>query len=575
MAINNYDEFLEKYDKPTLDGLIVGFSGIDPQKKTSGDGCGCDNTILTDEQKAIVNTQISNYLANYGDLTEEQLEIINNIIEERINELELPEELINSLIAKYVARLTIRVDSGNVDPEADDYVEPTIPLDPSDVDHEELGGLLGGNIGGHYHLTTAERKKLELMIKKFFPNGDDEIIVTDNPVEPDDPDNPKPEPDDPYGGLPAGTPPSWAVHSLPTSYSLTEAAHKMYYGKNILATMGTYPDDGLHVAMKYSNNNAIMYTTDLENWQRVVAGNEIFKNGIAQWYLDEAGVNQSAYSGTSLTVVKTPGLFIISSQAKGNHNFDVLTLKSTVTSATAFNTVFYTIKGNPSNIVSSDNATEIAITYSPELQMFLFIMAKYTRDNEDTSLYYPNGGAVCYRKKGESKIYGAFDIGITPNPGCAAWAPTVQLFCVTGPEGVATSVDGQTWAIHRDAPHNLVDLTYREDLQNFFARSADEKIFYVSANGWEWEKVSEVPIPLENVSAVTYSPELKWYCAVGKQTFNACFSKDLKHWINTPIRYQNLDIADIIYMPSTGLFVAMPTSGTYFYTFNPAAWNNS
>ena len=59
MAINNYDDFIKVYDKPTLDGLIVGFSGIDPQKKKGdGDGCDCDNTKLTEEQQAIVDGQI-------------------------------------------------------------------------------------------------------------------------------------------------------------------------------------------------------------------------------------------------------------------------------------------------------------------------------------------------------------------------------------------------------------------------------------------------------------------------------------------------------------------------------------
>lgn len=119
MAINNYDEFLEKYDKPTLDGLIVGFSGIDPQKKTSGDGCDCDNTKLTDEQKAIVDEKIY----------------------EKFHELE------------------IRIDSGNVDPDEEDEVIPGY-LVPSEIDHEVLKNLYGGGSSGHYHLSKEERDKL-------------------------------------------------------------------------------------------------------------------------------------------------------------------------------------------------------------------------------------------------------------------------------------------------------------------------------------------------------------------------------------------------------------------------------
>ena len=95
------------------------------------------------------------------------------------------------------------------------------------------------------------------------------------------------------------------------------------------------------------------------------------------------------------------------------------------------------------------------------------------------------------------------------------------------------------------------------------AFSPEEKLFYLSSDSWTWEKVSDVPVPVENLSSITYCPELQWYCAAGKQTTSAYFSKDLKHWVSVPIRYQNLDINSIIYMPSLELFVAFPASGTY------------
>ena len=122
MAINNYDDFIKVYDKPTLDGLIVGFSGIDPQKKKGdGDGCDCDNTKLTEEQQAIVDGQILEHIRN----------------------------------------LEIRVDCGNVNPDDDDddYVLPGY-LDPTEIDHEKLKNLYGGGPNGHYHLSKEERDKL-------------------------------------------------------------------------------------------------------------------------------------------------------------------------------------------------------------------------------------------------------------------------------------------------------------------------------------------------------------------------------------------------------------------------------
>ena len=126
MAINNYEDFLKVYEKPSLDGVIVGFSGIDPQKKSSGsgvsggDGCECDNTTLTDEQQSIVDGKIY----------------------EKFNELE------------------IRIDSGNIDPDAEE--DDILPgyLDQKEIDHEVLKNLYGGGSEGHYHLSKAERDKI-------------------------------------------------------------------------------------------------------------------------------------------------------------------------------------------------------------------------------------------------------------------------------------------------------------------------------------------------------------------------------------------------------------------------------
>ena len=249
MAINSYDDFLKVYEKPSLDGVIVGFSGIDPQKKSTGSASesGYDPKALTPEQQDIVSNIVNNYIKNSNEeLTEAQIDIIATLIREQIENFEVPtpednEVVINTAIAKYMSKLTIRVDSGNVDPDAPDYVEPTIPLSPSDVDHEDLGGLLGGNIGGHYHLTTNERKKLGILINELFPNGDDEFIIpssgggggNDTPTPPGSGGNDNPiGDDDPLGGLPAGTPPAWKMHTLPTGYSFVES--KVYYGTNAL-----------------------------------------------------------------------------------------------------------------------------------------------------------------------------------------------------------------------------------------------------------------------------------------------------------------------------------------------------
>ena len=129
--------------------------------------------------------------------------------------------------------------------------------------------------------------------------------------------------------------------------------------------------------------------------------------------------------------------------------------------------------------------------------------------------------------------------------------------------------------MHTDAstPKNLTDLSYREDLECFFARSLNDKLFYASGDGLEWQAVTTTPIPLETVACVDYSPETGIYCAVGGTGKYAYFSKDLKTWVSTIITNgTDITAGSVIYMPSTKKYVLMPTSGTYYYTFDPSEW---
>ena len=97
------EEFERKYNKPKIEPIIVGFSGIDPQPKVDVDA----------------------------------------------------EELLKNI--------KLVIDSGNIDPDAPEPTPDPTPLIPTEIDHEKLGGLLGGNSNGHYHLTEAERTKLQNM----------------------------------------------------------------------------------------------------------------------------------------------------------------------------------------------------------------------------------------------------------------------------------------------------------------------------------------------------------------------------------------------------------------------------
>ena len=100
------EEFEKKYNKPKLERITVGFSGIDPQIKAVSSG-------------------------------------------------EIDEEIL-----KRLSDIEIRIDSGKIDG-GDDEPEPEPGhFEPSDFSHEDLDGLLGGSSEGHYHLTGDELFKL-------------------------------------------------------------------------------------------------------------------------------------------------------------------------------------------------------------------------------------------------------------------------------------------------------------------------------------------------------------------------------------------------------------------------------
>ena len=107
------EEFEKKYNRPTVEPITVGFSGIDPNPKSTGGSS----------------------------------EAVAEEVLEKLKELE------------------IRIDGGNIDP---DTPEPAPSPSPAPViqtekDHEKLNNLLGGNSDGHYHLTEDELEKLQNM----------------------------------------------------------------------------------------------------------------------------------------------------------------------------------------------------------------------------------------------------------------------------------------------------------------------------------------------------------------------------------------------------------------------------
>ncbi len=585
-----WEDFKAKYVNPRVENVTVGFSGIDPDEKGSS---------LSDEQ-------------------------------------------LRDLILACLANITIKIDSGNIDPAADEPIVQPVAIRPSEIPHEQLGGLLGGNEQGHYHLTdtelgklrgypeyeairtnieadikheqlpdlqggqngqhyhltSTERQKLGKLITTFIPANDvvipeddheklktllggepnkhyhltaDELyklqkildlLFPDGATEHKLPSSPSGggEDDTPgggssgeiFGGLPSVEPPAWEIHNFPnynnkTQYSAYNAVHTMYYGKSCAAKDGT-PKIGLHVLMEYGNssNCGMVFTQNLQTWtfKEPLTKKNNANKGISQYLAWDTGVTSSTYRKRLFimlpgrTSMSNPIRFLYGENTSGAAN-EHCTSQQNVKSTTPY----------------------VACCQSPSKSMALFVSS---------------GGNVA-RFKGDSVLKKeTYSCGISVNPGCVAWSDYAGVFCVTGPDGTATSTDGSSWTKYTTAPKNLVDLVYREDLpgsqpKGFFARGTD-KLFYASSDGKNWSVVSTAAIPLSTVAAVAYAPELGWYCAIGGTSKYAWFSKDLTAWVSTKVSSSDVPMGSVIWMPSTNRFVLMPTEGTSYYTFNPANW---
>ena len=196
MAIQSYiDEFKQNYEKPQVDGLIVGFSGIDPQRKSSGSSgsgssCNCDNSILSDAQKEIVLNLIHEALSvidfsecncDPTQLSDEQKDIITRIIEQKIEQINITlsneqKEIVKETIDDRLRELDFCYDAGVIDNNNDNQTNYE-PVNENNLDHEKLQNLLGGDNDGHFHLNSYEINKLRILINTFFLNGSDEVII--------------------------------------------------------------------------------------------------------------------------------------------------------------------------------------------------------------------------------------------------------------------------------------------------------------------------------------------------------------------------------------------------------------
>ena len=451
----------------------------------------------------------------------------------------------------------------------------TVPDSGTD-DHEELNSLLGGGDSGHYHLTGLELERVKTILSVLYPMG------ATKPVFPSGTDYSDIS-GDPFAGLPKGKAPNWTPNSLPfynnTQFTLFAGVGKMYYGEIPHIYNYSYATSGLFVPMKYNNYYYFMNTSNLTTWHAAYSGStgsnvtnilatsnstyhkinysgkfEILDNNICQYVYNKVGYSQKS---TPANLFGHCELWCCSATMKTTYA-TVYGFWDTSTSSSSNGSLYSSPAGWAVTGLASD--VYCAVATSELLDCAIIVGAS----------------GYCY-KKVRQKAFTAtrYTIGTPVNPACAAWSPDAYVFCVTGPEGTATSADGQNWEVHTDAPHNLVDMSYRSDLNCFFARGGDDKLFYASTDGAEWSQVNSTPIPLDTVAAVDYNPDLQWYCAIGGTSKYAYFSKDLEHWVRTTVTNgAAIDMGSVIWMPNTKKYVLMPTSGTYFYTFNPSEWSD-
>ena len=585
MPLSYFDEFNQNYEKPQVDGLIVGFSGIDPQKKndavalsseqqdiikqlilaelSGNSGCSCDTSNLSIEQQNIVdnifNNKIKNLIIHYngGEIIDPS--DLDNYVDDDEAGDEAGDETgdeTESSSGSQSANNTIIVDNSVYDSQSNNDV--ITDINPALINHELINGLLGGADNSHFHVTHDELKCLRLLISAFFPyfsqNSSEEALNNDpytivmpasiitpvNPITPVTPSDDIPtDPDDlaiydPNFGMPSGTPPAWQILPFPSGFSADSGLNKIYYG-------GTpaHPYDNILVLYsdKKGNNDyieAVLTSNDAQNW-----------------------VTNNSEKIPFTTNMKTVfDLFL-----EPNYNFMYAIYENKSTSAKSPN-CYYRSTSTASTFYSLEHP--VSMCWAEPLNALL-VAGK----SGYATLMKFNTASIKYLKVSSIK-----NVGMPVNPRGAAFHPLNQVLCLCGSMGTAVSSDGENWFVNLDAPKNMTGLFYREDFNSFFAYSLDDKLFYSSNDGGNWSKAGNAPIPLDNITAVDFNPNTHVFCAVGTGDKGAYFSKDLNHWTFSGIRNTTTDIANLISLPDKGLYVAIPTSGSYYYTFDYNAWNN-
>lgn len=423
--------------------------------------------------------------------------------------------------------------------------DPCLTINPKDIPHEKLAELLGGDENGHHHLTNAELERLRQLIELLFPDGAEEPRIPIGELYPIG------------GGVAPTTLPDWTKIALPATYSAYDNSGNMYYGRATLYKK-PYEDNLLIVPLIQTGNSQTvypMYTTDLLTWKRYeTVSVPSYGQKFTHCFFADWNKTTTAKRGYKISYLM----------------FNTNTVKK----------LFRRISGGTCAAYSTSGAISIAAgCYSPKLRRVILV----SEHGEISRLYDKSvkSTTVSVTKLSEKILP---HCGLTAvNPGCAIWIPDAQVFCVAGKDSVSVSEtsDAGSWIVNPDAPKDLRGMTFRDDIEYqgqagcVFAWSGEDKLFYKSRDGRNWERHNASPIPLAEVKSVAYSPEFGMYCAVGSPENNsnyAYLSKDLMSWSKSKVASSPLTAESVVWMNSTKKFVLLPNSGTYCYVFDPANW---
>lgn len=215
------------------------------------------------------------------------------------------------------------------------------------------------------------------------------------------------------------------------------------------------------------------------------------------------------------------------------------------------------------------NYVPFAFSYSPSLNKML-VVAKHASKSNMRVFLVQNGVVI---KNSGGTYYQDVNFAVSKPITNVVWSPKAQVFCVSGENGVAVSPDGETWTVKTSGvPTQLCFLDYREDKEDFFGVSLNDKKVYSSVDGLTWSVLSSLPTPIKGfntLAAFRYTPEkeLYSYYITGNMAY---FSRDLTNWVESQVTNVNPNgVGDLIYYPPEDCWVLTVGGGRgqdYYYT---------